>query len=176
MAHQSLYKFGRKTLSQIETIQTTYSSLNLEVGDSVFNTDWNMEMIYNGEFFMSSDMEILTNVSGSEIRAGELCKASTTTELAVTTPSSNDEWIIGMACYDAANNANVAIKVRGYWDRLLTVSTCDRGEIIYTDTTFGRITTSPTAVAGAIGVCIFSTTSGAETTTKAIVTNRREAF
>ena len=108
MSYSSIYKYGTVTKSQMVQLS------GMTTGDNCFCTDWNMEVIYNGQFWLASNMVVLINTAGVTVTENEVLVAVSTADMNVTRSSTfPNKLMIGVVVYPAVNGANVVLQTRG---------------------------------------------------------------
>ena len=167
MAYTSIYKYDKRT--KVEMLALS----DMSVGDNCFCTDWNTEAIYNGEFWLASNMVVLKNNAGVTVTEDEVLVASTALNDAVVRSSTQDNiFVIGTVVYSAATNANVVLQTRGL-TRCKANTLISRAAYINTDSANGYAYAPPTVVSGVFGLACQAVTGGTASF-NVVMTNRRE--
>jgi hypothetical protein len=96
MAYTSIYTYGRKTKNEL--LQIT----GMSVGDNVFVIDWFTEAIYNGEFWVASNMIVMNKSNAVNYLEGEVFVSDATIDNGVTRSNIvNNRLVIGTNVYNS---------------------------------------------------------------------------
>lgn len=105
MGYSNQYTYGVKTNSQMLGIS------GQAIGETLFNSDTNKQHTWTGQFWLNSDMVVLTNTSGGNLVEGDVVKSNG--NLAVTKSTASPINHVGVVVYSGTNNNQVAVAFKG---------------------------------------------------------------
>ena len=123
MGYTSTHTYGVKTTAQMLAIT------GQQVGDTVFNTNTYKQHIWNGYFWMNSDMIMLLNTSGGDLIEGDVVKTNGDRTVTKTTTSAIN--FVGVVVYSGTNNNYVAIAIKGGPYKVKNTTSTSLGYFLY---------------------------------------------
>lgn len=154
MYRRSTYKFGSKTLLEIINIPTA----NLQIGDSVFNTDWKIPEFWTGDVWTNEHCIVATATEG--FLGGEGCHwvRNTVTGIAeLGKATTSTKYRFAGVCVRGASIGNpIVVAIKGRWPVRFD-ETVTRGEYVNLSGT-GTFTANTTSGAGTVGMVLESLT------------------
>jgi len=147
-------KYGNLTTSQIATNIT-----GMQVGDSVFNTDYGRVDFYTGSVWTNNNS--ITITAGATITEGQICRINASGQaILLGTPSSNAEFGVGICGYGGTLGQTISLIVCGVAKCRVGVAGVTLGQYATISSTAGSIVSTTAASIGALGRVLQTQTSG----------------
>ena len=155
MAYRGQYsKFGNKTTSQIAGLT------GMDVGDTVFNTDYGMLEFYTGSVW-TNNCSILV-VAGETITEGQVCQINSSGQaiLLDNSPTDNARSGIGVCQYGGISGQTISLRVCGIAKCKTAAAGVTLGQYAGYSSTAGSIISSGSPSIGYLGRVLQTATSG----------------
>ena len=155
MAYRGQFaKFGNLTTSQISAL------VGMVTGDTAFNTDYGQIEVYNGSLWTNNCS--ITITAGQTITQGQVCRINASGEAILLngSPTSNNEFGVGICQYGGTIGQTILLRVCGVAKCLVSPSGMTRGQYATTTTTSGSASSTSSPSIGAFGRCLQTQTSG----------------